>query len=93
MSIITVRLIEGLLSTAQRQQLARTLTNAVVRIEGEAMRAVTWCVIEEVKNGNWTIGGQPLTRSDSRVISGGENSNRVSPACVSKLPAAGRTRA
>ena len=93
MSIITVKLIEGLLSAAQRQQLAGTLTDAVVRMEGEAMRAVTWCIIEEVKNGNWTIGGQPMTRSDSRVISGRETPNRTSPACVSKPPAAGRTRA
>lgn len=70
MSIITVQLIEGLLSVAQKRQLAAILTDALVRIEGEAMRAVTWCIIEEVRNGHWTVGGQPLTRAEARVIVG-----------------------
>jgi 4-oxalocrotonate tautomerase len=70
MSIITVRLIEGLLTAAQKRQLAAKLTEALVAIEGEAMRAVTWCVIEEVKNGHWMVGGQPLTRREVRSIVG-----------------------
>ena len=36
----------------------------MVSVEGEAMRGVTWTVIEEVKSGDWAIGGQPLTTSD-----------------------------
>jgi hypothetical protein len=33
----------------------------MVSIEGENMRPVTWCVIEEVRSGDWGIGGNPLT--------------------------------
>jgi len=32
----------------------------MVAIEGERMCGVTWCVIEEVKSGDWAIGGQSL---------------------------------
>jgi 4-oxalocrotonate tautomerase len=42
----------------------RKLTDAMVGIEGEAMRGVTWTVIEEVKSGDWAIGGQPLSTAD-----------------------------
>ena len=47
MSIITVKLIEGTLSSAQKLRLGKNLTDTVVAIEGEVMRPVTWCIIED----------------------------------------------
>ena len=47
---------------------AKSLTEAMVQIEGEAMRSVTWCVVEEIKSGDWAIGGQALTTSDVKAI-------------------------
>ncbi len=64
MPFINVKLIEGVFSAEQKQQIVRKLTDAMVSIEGEAMRGVTWTVIEEVKSGDWAIGGQPLTTAD-----------------------------
>ena len=64
MPFINVKLIEGVFSPEQKQQIVRKLTDAMVSIEGEAMRGVTWTVIEEVKSGDWAIGGRPLTTSD-----------------------------
>ena len=64
MPFINVKLIEGVFSPEQKQQIVRKLTDAMVSIEGEAMRGVTWTVIEEVKSGDWAIGGQPLTTTD-----------------------------
>ncbi len=61
MPLINVKLIENVFTTEQKQQIARDLTEAMVAIEGERMRGVTWCVVEEVKSGDWAIGGQPLT--------------------------------
>jgi len=29
----------------------------MVEIEGENMRPVTWCVVEEVRSGDWGIAG------------------------------------
>ncbi|MBA2319405.1 MAG: tautomerase family protein, partial [Euzebyales bacterium] len=34
---------------------------AMVAVEGEAMRGVTWVVIDEVASGDWGIGGQAMT--------------------------------
>jgi len=64
MPFINVKLIEGVFSPEQKQQIVRKLTEAMVSIEGEAMRGVTWTVIEEVKSGDWAIGGQPLSTVD-----------------------------
>jgi len=68
MPFINVKLIEGVFSPEQKQQIVRKLTDAMVSIEGEAMRGVTWTVIEEVKSGNWAIGGQPLTTADVKAL-------------------------
>lgn len=61
MPLIQVKLIEGVFSPAQKQQMIQKLTDAMVSIEGENMRPVTWVNIEEVKSGEWGIGGQPIT--------------------------------
>jgi 4-oxalocrotonate tautomerase len=74
MPLISIRLIENVFSTEQKQQMARDLTEALVAIEGERMRGVTWCVIEEVKSGDWAIGGQPLTTDAVRALARGEAS-------------------
>jgi 4-oxalocrotonate tautomerase family enzyme len=68
MPLINVKLIEGVFSEPQKKQIAKSLTDAMVQIEGEAMRSVTWCVVEEVKSGDWAIGGQPLTTADVKAI-------------------------
>jgi 4-oxalocrotonate tautomerase len=49
------------------------ITDAMVAIEGETMRQVTWVVIEEVKSGNWAIGGRPLSASDVRALQAGRS--------------------
>ena len=72
MPFINVRLIENVFSTEQKQQIARDLTEAMVAIEGERMRGVTWCVVEEVKSGDWAIGGQPLTTEAVHALASGE---------------------
>ena len=40
----------------------------MVEIEGEAMRSVTWTVVEEVKSGDWGIAGKPLATADVRAL-------------------------
>ncbi len=68
MPLINVKVIEGVFSTEQKTQIIRSLTNAMVEIEGEAMRPVTWTVLEEVKSGDWAIAGKPLTTADVRAL-------------------------
>ena len=68
MPFINVKLIEGVFSSEQKARIARSLTDALVEIEGEAMRSVTWTVIEEVRSGDWAIGGVPLTTEDVKAM-------------------------
>jgi 4-oxalocrotonate tautomerase len=68
MPFINVKLIEGVFTPAQKQEIAQRLTDTMVEIEGEAMRQVTWCVVEEVKSGDWAIGGNCLTTADVHAL-------------------------
>jgi 4-oxalocrotonate tautomerase len=68
MPLINVKVIEGVFSTEQKTQIIRNLTNAMVEIEGEGMRSVTWTVVEEVKSGDWGIAGKPLTTADVHAL-------------------------
>jgi 4-oxalocrotonate tautomerase len=61
MPLIQVKLIEEILTPAQKKEIITSLTDAMVKIEGENMRPVTWVIIEEVRSGEWGIGGQPMT--------------------------------
>jgi len=45
----------------QKAQLIDKITEAMIEVEGEAMRDLTWVVIEEVKAGDWAIGGKVPT--------------------------------
>ena len=71
MPFIQVKVIENVFTSEQTQQIVRSLTDAMVAIEGENMRSVTWCVVEEVGSGDWGIGGQPLTTEDVLTLARG----------------------
>ena len=44
------------------------VTDAMVQVEGEAMRPVTWVRVQEIESGEWAIGGNPLTASDVKAM-------------------------
>jgi 4-oxalocrotonate tautomerase len=69
--LINVRVIEGVFDRAQKRRMIEDLTEAMVAIEGENMRPVTWVVVEEVASGDWGIAGQPLTTADVRALAAG----------------------
>jgi 4-oxalocrotonate tautomerase len=71
MPLIQVKVIEGVFTEAQKGEMVRKLTDAMVSVEGEAMRPVTWVVVEEVKSGDWGIGGKPLTTADIKALAAG----------------------
>ena len=72
MPLIQVKLIEDVFTETQKREMVRKLTDAMVSIEGENMRPVTWVVIEEVGSGNWGIGGKPLTTADVKALAAGK---------------------
>jgi 4-oxalocrotonate tautomerase len=64
MPLVDIELIEGVFTPAQKRELIEKVTEAVVEVEGEALRSVTWVRIKEVNQGDWAIGGQPLMALD-----------------------------
>ena len=73
MPLIQVNLIEEVFTPEQKQQIIRKLTDAMVEVEGEPMRGVTWVTIHEVRSGEWGIAGQPLTTADVKALAAGKS--------------------
>ena len=72
MPIVNVKLIEGVFSAKQKQDLIEKVTEAVVTVEGENLRSVTWVYIEEVNQGELAIGSRQLTAADVHALQRGE---------------------
>jgi len=73
MPLVNVKLITGVFTATQKQEMIRKLTDAMVSIEGENMRQVTWVVVEEVASGDWGIGGHPLTTGAVQALAAGKS--------------------
>jgi 4-oxalocrotonate tautomerase len=71
MPLVNVKLLEGVFDAEQKQRIVRDLTEAMVAIEGENMRPVTWVLVEELKSGDWGIAGNPLTTADVKALAAG----------------------
>jgi 4-oxalocrotonate tautomerase len=73
MPLIQVKLIENVFTPEQKSQMITKLTDAMVSIEGENMRPVTWVVIEEARSGEWGIGGRGMTTQDVHALAAGKD--------------------
>ncbi|MBS1693009.1 MAG: 4-oxalocrotonate tautomerase family protein [Actinobacteria bacterium] len=72
MPLVNVKVIQGVFSAAQKEDIVRKLTDAMVEIEGENLRPVTWVVVEEVAGGDWGIGGRPIHPADVKALAAGQ---------------------
>jgi len=70
MPLVQIKGVGGYLSLAQKQEMIRKVTEAVLSVEGEGLRQVTWVTIEDVQPGAWGVGGQPVTDDDLRKLAG-----------------------
>jgi 4-oxalocrotonate tautomerase len=73
MPLIQVKLIEKVFTNEQKQEMIKKLTDAMVSIEGENMRPVTWVIIEDVASGDWAIGGKSLTTEAVKSMAAGKS--------------------
>jgi 4-oxalocrotonate tautomerase len=71
MPLVNVKLIEGVFTPKQKQEMIHKLTDTMVSIEGENLRPATLVVVEEVKSGDWAIGGSSFTTSDVKAMAAG----------------------
>ncbi|WP_340694188.1 tautomerase family protein [Hyphomonas sp.] len=63
MPLVTIDVIKDVFTAVQKKEIITKVTDAMVAIEGEALRGVTWVRIVELEQGDWAIGGQFLTAS------------------------------
>jgi 4-oxalocrotonate tautomerase len=70
MPAVTIDVIKNVFTPGQKKDLIKRVTDAMVSVEGEAMRGVTWVRINEFEEGNWAIGGKPLTAGDVHEMAG-----------------------
>ena len=64
MPFVQVHAIKNVFNDDQKKQLLQKITDAMVSVEGEKMRGVTWVTFTEVESGDWAIGGQCITTGD-----------------------------
>ena len=61
MPLANIKVIEGVFTDDEKQQMIEKVTDAMVAVEGENIRDKTVVIIEETKSGDWGVGGTPLT--------------------------------
>jgi 4-oxalocrotonate tautomerase len=72
MPLVNIKLIEGVFSLDQKQEMIRRVTDVMADLEGEHMRPVTVVIVEEVKSGDWGIGGKAISCADVKALAGGK---------------------
>jgi 4-oxalocrotonate tautomerase len=68
MPLVTVKVIDGVFTQEQKQDMIHKITDTMVEIEGESLRPVTWVLVEEVHSGDWGIAGNGLTTADVHAL-------------------------
>jgi 4-oxalocrotonate tautomerase len=72
MPLVTIDLIKDVFTPEQKQDLIARVTEAMIAVEGEGMRNVTWVRIQEFQQGDWAIGGKRLKAADVHALASGK---------------------
>jgi len=73
MPLVDIQLIKGVFTPEQKKTMITKVTDAIVSVEGETMRGVTWVRVQEIESGEWAIGGKPLTTGDVKALQSGKS--------------------
>lgn len=68
MPLVNIQVIEDVFTPAQKKEMIEKVSEVMISIEGEALRPYTLVKIDEVKDGNWSVGGQIVSASDARRL-------------------------
>ncbi|WP_407286349.1 4-oxalocrotonate tautomerase family protein [Streptomyces sp. BP-8] len=67
MPFIDIKVIAGVFTPEEKQKMVEGVSEALIAIEGEALRPVTHVVITETPSGEWAVGGKALTAEDVKA--------------------------
>ncbi len=68
MPLVTIDVIKDVFTPAQKQDLIDKVTEAMIEVEGESFRPVTWVRVQEFEQGDWAIGGKSLKAADAHAM-------------------------
>lgn len=68
MPLIEIKHFEHEFTDDERDGIIRAITDTMVSFTGEKLRPYTWVVLQEVRSGNWGIGGNALGLPDVRAL-------------------------
>jgi len=71
MPLVTIDVIKDVFTPQQKQAMIEKVTDAMVAVEGDAMRPVTWVKINEIAQGDWAIGGKRLNAAAVHTMGAG----------------------
>jgi 4-oxalocrotonate tautomerase len=71
MPLVTIDVIKDVFTPDQKKDLIERVTDAMVSVEGEEMRPVTWVKINEIAQNDWAIGGQRLNAAAVHAMQSG----------------------
>ena len=72
MPLVTIDVIKDVFTPSQKKELIAKVTEAMIAVEGENMRPVTWVRVNEFEGGDWAIGGKALSASDVHALAAGK---------------------
>lgn len=74
MPLVTIDLVKNVFTQKEKRAMIQRVSEAMIAIEGEGMRDLTWVRINEIEEGDMAIGGQLLT-ADSVRLGAADKSN------------------
>ncbi len=74
MPLVTIDVIKDVFTPSQKRDIIDKITEAMIEVEGENLRGVTWVRINEFESGDWAIGGQALQACDVQAMASGKAS-------------------
>jgi 4-oxalocrotonate tautomerase len=59
MALVTIDIVKDVFTPDQKREMIERVTEAMIAVEGEAMRQVTWVKLNEIEH--WAVGGRLLS--------------------------------
>jgi 4-oxalocrotonate tautomerase len=71
MPVVSIKALAGVFAPGQKAEIIQGVTDAIVAVEGERMRPVTWVIFEDVPEGNWAMGGIEIEAKHVKAVQNG----------------------
>ena len=85
MALVTIDVVKDVFTPEQKRSMIERVTNAMLSVEGEAMRPVVWVRLNEIDQ--WAVGGTLLDAAMVRAQMNGAAAPTERPASALIAPA------